>query len=120
MRQLAYHLYGSAVKSDIRSWGMYQVCNGRYKFAAALGKNLHDSGARVKRNSSTVMQVWKQWIDEYLTPRKTGSGRWKVTSSRNDRHLLRMVVNDRTASSMQLAVRWAMAAGVLMSASSIR
>ncbi|GFW05256.1 hypothetical protein TNCV_3357751 [Trichonephila clavipes] len=44
------------------------------------------------------MRVWKQWTDEHRTTRKTGSGRRKVTSARDDRHLLRMVVNDRKTS----------------------
>ncbi|GFV29075.1 transposable element Tcb2 transposase [Trichonephila clavipes] len=65
------------------------------------------------------MRIWKQWIDEYRTTRKTGSGRRKVTSARDDRHLLCMTVNDRTASSRELAARWSTATGVLMSASSI-
>ncbi|GFV64719.1 uncharacterized protein TNCV_1636721 [Trichonephila clavipes] len=47
------------------------------------------------------MRVWKQWTDEHRTTRKTGSGRWKVTSARDDRHLLCMGVNDRSASSRQ-------------------
>ncbi|GFV71733.1 transposable element Tc1 transposase [Trichonephila clavipes] len=76
-------------------------------------------GACVQRDSSTVMRIWKQWIDEYQTTRKTGSGRRKVTSARDDRHLLRMTVNDRTGSSRKLAARWSTAPGVLMSASSI-
>ncbi|GFU20840.1 transposable element Tc1 transposase [Trichonephila clavipes] len=76
-------------------------------------------GARVQRDSSTVMRIWKQWIDEYRTTRKTGSGRRKVTSARDDRHLLRMTVSDRTASSRELAARWSTATGILMSASSI-
>ncbi|GFW94959.1 uncharacterized protein TNCV_1464571 [Trichonephila clavipes] len=42
------------------------------------------------------MRVWKQWINVHRTTRKTSSGRWKVTSARDDRHLLDMVVNDRT------------------------
>ncbi|GFV03405.1 transposable element Tcb2 transposase [Trichonephila clavipes] len=66
------------------------------------------------------MRVWKQWTDEDRTTRKTGSGRWKVASARDDRHLHRMMVNSRTASFRQLAARWSIAAGVLMSASSIR
>ncbi|GFX42084.1 hypothetical protein TNCV_2134991 [Trichonephila clavipes] len=33
--------------------------------------------ARVQRNSSPVMRVWKQWTDEHRTTRKTGSGRRK-------------------------------------------
>ncbi|GFV70678.1 transposable element Tc1 transposase [Trichonephila clavipes] len=44
----------------------------------------------------------------------------KVTSAREDRHLLRMAVNDRIASSRKLTARWSTATGVLMSASSIR
>ncbi|GFX10491.1 hypothetical protein TNCV_2583131 [Trichonephila clavipes] len=60
------------------------------------------TGAPVQRNSSTVMLVWKQWIDEQRTTRKTGSGRRKVTSAYDDRHLFLMVMNDRTAFSRQV------------------
>ncbi|GFY27342.1 transposable element Tc1 transposase [Trichonephila clavipes] len=76
--------------------------------------------ARVQRNSSTVMRVWEQWTDEHRITRKTGNGRRKVTSARDDRHLLCMAVNDSTASSRQLVARWSTATGVLMSASSFR
>ncbi|GFX04270.1 transposable element Tc1 transposase [Trichonephila clavipes] len=44
----------------------------------------------------------------------------KVTSARDDRHLLHMAVSNRTVSSKLLAVRWSTVTGVLMSASSIR
>ncbi|GFW63336.1 transposable element Tc1 transposase [Trichonephila clavipes] len=64
------------------------------------------------------MRDWKQWIDEHRTTRKTGSGQQKVTSARNDRHLLRIALKDRTDSSRMLAARWFTATGVLMSASS--
>ncbi|GFT64255.1 transposable element Tc1 transposase [Trichonephila clavipes] len=47
------------------------------------------------------MRVWKLWINEHRTTLKTGSGRRKVISARDDRHLLRMAGNDRTASSRQ-------------------
>ncbi|GFT95752.1 uncharacterized protein TNCV_311161 [Trichonephila clavipes] len=67
------------------------------------GFSYHVIGARLQRNSSPVMRVWKQWTDEHRTTRKTGSGRWKGTSVHDDRHLLCVVVNDRTASSRQLA-----------------
>ncbi|GFS51022.1 uncharacterized protein TNCV_3277521 [Trichonephila clavipes] len=40
-------------------------------------------GARVLRNSSTVMQAWKQWTDKHRIARKTDSGRRKVTSVRD-------------------------------------
>ncbi|GFY05694.1 transposable element Tcb2 transposase [Trichonephila clavipes] len=41
-------------------------------------------------------------------------------SACHDRHLLRMAMNDRTASSRQLEALWSTATSVLMSASSIR
>ncbi|GFU42750.1 transposable element Tc1 transposase [Trichonephila clavipes] len=75
------------------------------------GFSYHVTGARVQRNSSTGMRVWKQRTDEHRTTRKTGRGRWKVTSAHKDRHLLRMAVNDCTASSRQLAARWSTATG---------
>ncbi|GFY20232.1 hypothetical protein TNCV_208641 [Trichonephila clavipes] len=50
------------------------------------------------------MRVYKYWTDEYRKTRKLGSGRREVTSARNDQHLLRMVVNDHTASSRQMGV----------------
>ncbi|GFU72656.1 transposable element Tc1 transposase [Trichonephila clavipes] len=76
-------------------------------------------GARVHRNSSTVMRVGKQWTEEYRTTRKTGSGRRKGTSAYDYGHLLRMAVNDRKTSSKQLTVCWSTGKSVLMSASSI-
>ncbi|GFT45921.1 uncharacterized protein TNCV_2250591 [Trichonephila clavipes] len=66
------------------------------------------------------MRVLKQWTDEHRTTRKTSSGRLKVTSACDDRHLLRMEVNDCIASSRHLVACWFTATGVLMSASSIR
>ncbi|GFX47686.1 transposable element Tcb2 transposase [Trichonephila clavipes] len=57
------------------------------------------------------MRVWKQWTDEHRITRNTDSGRRNVTSACDDRHLLHMVVNDRTASSRQLAARWSTATG---------
>lgn len=43
-----------------------------------------------------------------------------MTSTRDDRHLVRMTLMDRTATSRQLAAHWSTATGVSMSASSIR
>ncbi|GFY10448.1 uncharacterized protein TNCV_1463381 [Trichonephila clavipes] len=83
------------------------------------GFSYRATGGRVQRKSSTVMRVWKQWTDGYQTTRKTGIGQRKLTSACNNRYLLRMEVNDRTAFSRHLAVRWSTVTGVLMSASSI-
>ncbi|GFW14431.1 transposable element Tcb2 transposase [Trichonephila clavipes] len=57
------------------------------------------------------MRVWNQWTDEHRTTRKISSGRRKVTSARDNRHPLCMAVNDRTASSRQLAARLTTATG---------
>ncbi|GFU28678.1 uncharacterized protein TNCV_468711 [Trichonephila clavipes] len=65
------------------------------------------------------MPVGKQWTDEHRTTLKTGSGRWKMKSAHDDRRLLRMTVNDDTASARQLAAHWSTDIGVLLSASSI-
>ncbi|GFV69639.1 uncharacterized protein TNCV_4507541 [Trichonephila clavipes] len=73
-----------------------------------------ENGAFVQRNSSTVSRVWKQWTDEHRTTKKTGSRQLKVTSARNNRHLLRLAVNDRTASSRQLNARLSTGTGVLI------
>ncbi|GFV30795.1 uncharacterized protein TNCV_3666861 [Trichonephila clavipes] len=68
--------------------------------------SLREGGARVQWNKvKKVMRVWKQWTNEHRTTRKTGDRRRKVTSAHDDRHLLRMAVNDRTAFSRQLAAR---------------
>ncbi|GFT46558.1 uncharacterized protein TNCV_3184171 [Trichonephila clavipes] len=66
------------------------------------------------------MRPWKQWTNEHQTTRKPSSGRWKVTSECDDRHMSLMAKNDCTASSWQLAALWSTATGVLMSASSSR
>ncbi|GFW87758.1 transposable element Tc1 transposase [Trichonephila clavipes] len=46
-----------------------------------------------------IRNLWQQWTDKHRTTRRTSSGRGKETSVRDDRHLLRMSVNDRTTSS---------------------
>nr|XP_042912142.1 uncharacterized protein LOC122272465 [Parasteatoda tepidariorum] len=71
--------------------------------------------ARVQRNSSTVVRVWKQWTNECQTTWKSGSGPRYVTSARDYRHLVRMALTDRTAPTRQLAAP----TGVSLCASSI-
>ncbi|GFT86884.1 transposable element Tc1 transposase [Trichonephila clavipes] len=66
------------------------------------------------------MRVSKQWTDEGLTARKSGSGPRNVTSAREDRRLVRMGQTDRTAFSRQLAAQWSTATRVSLCASSIR
>ncbi|GFS74559.1 transposable element Tc1 transposase [Trichonephila clavipes] len=65
--------------------------------------------ARVQRNSSTITRVSKQWTSEGRTARKSGSGPRNVTSARDDRRLVRMVLTDSIVSSRQLAAQWSTA-----------
>ncbi|GFV61941.1 hypothetical protein TNCV_4107451 [Trichonephila clavipes] len=67
-----------------------------------------------------MMRVWKQRTDEHRTTQKTGRGRQKVMSARDDRRPIRMSANDRTVSSRQLPALSSAATGVLMTASAIR
>lgn len=93
---------------------------GRIVGLREAGLSYRAVAARVQRNSSTIMRVWKQWTDEGRRARKSGSGPRNVTSARDDRHLVRMAQTDRTASSRQLAAQWSTATGVSLCASSIR
>ena len=93
---------------------------GRIVGLREAGLSYRAVAARVQRNSSTIMRVWKQWTDEGRRAWKSGSGPRNVTSARDDRHLVRMAQTDRTASSRQLAAQWSTATGVSLCASSIR
>ncbi|GFY08271.1 transposable element Tc1 transposase [Trichonephila clavipes] len=93
---------------------------GRIVGLREAGLSYRAVAARVQRNSSTIMRVWKQWTDEGQTARKSGSGLRNVRSARDDRRLVRMAQTDRTASSRQLVAQWSTATGVSLCASSIR
>ena len=55
-----------------------------------------------------------------LTQRRAGTGPRNVTTARDDRHLVRITVTDRTASSTVLSRRWSTATGLDLSASTVR
>ncbi|GFW44209.1 transposable element Tc1 transposase [Trichonephila clavipes] len=93
---------------------------GRIVGLREAGLSYRAVAARVKRNSSTVMRVSKQWTDEGRTARKSVSGPRNVTSAREDIRLMRMAQTDRTAFSRQLAAEWSTATRVSLCASSIR
>ncbi|GFU29790.1 transposable element Tc1 transposase [Trichonephila clavipes] len=85
---------------------------GRIVGLREAGLSYRAVAARVQRNSSTIMRVWKQWTDEGRTARKSVSGLRNVTSAREDRRLVRMAQTDRTAFSRQLAAQWSTATHV--------
>ena len=49
------------------------------------------------------MRVWNQWREEGRTQRRAVTAPHNVTTARDDRHLVRMTVTDRTASSTVLS-----------------
>lgn len=65
------------------------------------------------------MRVWNQWTDEYQTSWKTENGARTVISKRDDRHIARIALVGRTASSSKLAAHRSTITGVSLSASSI-
>ncbi|KAJ8871741.1 hypothetical protein PR048_028077 [Dryococelus australis] len=53
--------------------------------------------------STKVMRVWNQCIEEGRTQRRAGSGPHSVITERDDYHIVRMAVTDRTASCTVMA-----------------
>ncbi|GFV86511.1 transposable element Tc1 transposase [Trichonephila clavipes] len=87
----------------------YYVFNIEENSSTAVRSDLSDAGVSV--SSKTTRRLANFHSDASLEAvdrrapnnSKTGSGRRKVTLARDDRHLFHMAVNDRTASSRQLA-----------------
>ena len=69
---------------------------GRMVGLREAGLSYRDIVARTGHAAMTVMRVWRE---EGRTQRRAGTGPRNVTTSRDDRHLVRMAVTDRTASS---------------------
>ncbi|KAJ8873937.1 hypothetical protein PR048_024775, partial [Dryococelus australis] len=72
-----------------------------------------DISARTGHAATTVMR----WIEEGRTLRREGTGPLNMTTARDDRHVVRMAVTDRTASFTVLARHCSTATGVDLSAS---
>ena len=84
------------------------------------GLSYHDIAAGTGHAATTVVCVWNQWREEGRTQRRAGTGPRNMTTARDDRHLGRMTVTDRTASSIELSRRWSTATGLDLSASTVR
>ena len=81
------------------------------------GLSYRDIEARTGHAATSVRHVWNQWREEGRTQRRAGTGPRNVTTARDDCHLVRMAVMDRTASSIVLSRRWSTATGLDLSAS---
>ncbi|GFT01772.1 uncharacterized protein TNCV_4205781 [Trichonephila clavipes] len=51
----------------------------------------------------TVSRIWYRWVKDGNTERRTGSLRPPIISSREDRHVTRIALMDRTATSRALS-----------------
>lgn len=67
------------------------------------GLSYRNIAARVGRDPMTVSRIWNRWVQDNHTERHAGSQRPPITNSREDRHLIRMVTRDRTATSRTLS-----------------
>ena len=83
------------------------------------GLSYRDIAVRTGHAAMTVMRVWNQWREESRMQRWAGTGPCNVTTTRDDRHLVRMDVTDCSASSTVLSRRWSTATGLDLSASTV-
>ncbi|MBJ5579765.1 hypothetical protein JGG64_23155 [Salmonella enterica subsp. enterica serovar Derby] len=67
------------------------------------GLSYREIGARVGRHPATVMRVWNRWVQEGRTDRRAQSLQPRHTTDREDRHVVRRALTDRTATSRTLA-----------------
>ena len=84
------------------------------------GFSNYTTAAHVQQNSSIAIRTWNRWVGENQPTRTSRSERQKMTSMRDDRHLVRMALIKSTTSSRKLAAHWSTDSGVFLSASSIR
>ncbi|XP_054710298.1 uncharacterized protein LOC129219995 [Uloborus diversus] len=63
------------------------------------GLSYRSIAARVGRDPMTVSRIWNRWVQDGNTERRAGSQRPPITSSREDRHIIRMALMDRATTS---------------------
>ncbi|GFV32639.1 HTH_Tnp_Tc3_2 domain-containing protein [Trichonephila clavipes] len=63
-----------------------------YNFIVSL-----NFGTRVSRDRITFNRIWNRWDQNGNTEGQAGSQRPPITSSREDRHIIRMALMDRAA-----------------------
>lgn len=93
---------------------------GRVVGMREAGLSYRQIATRLGRAASTIMRTWRQWSAEGRTHRQRGTGPRYHTTAREDRHLYRMAITDRTATSTTLAQQWNTVTSHSMSASSVR
>lgn len=85
-----------------------------------MNASYRDIARRVGRSVSVVERVCRNWFEEGISRRREGSGRRTQTTPREDRHLIRLALSDRFATSTVLAQQWRTVTISPMSASTVR
>ncbi|GFV13817.1 transposable element Tcb1 transposase [Trichonephila clavipes] len=67
------------------------------------GLSFREIDSRVGRNKTTVMRICDRWMQEGTADRRGRSHPPQCTTSREDRHIVRMVVTDRSVTSRTIA-----------------
>ena len=93
---------------------------GRIVGLSEAGMSSRDVAARVGRNSSTVIRCWNQWQREHSQTRRRGSGSNRITTDRQDRHIRRMALANRSSTSSEIRNAVAPAIGRPISAMTVR
>ncbi|GFT38954.1 transposable element Tcb1 transposase [Trichonephila clavipes] len=69
----------------------------------SVNRIIGEIGSRVGRNQTTVMWICDRWMQEGTTDRRGRSHPPQCTTSREDRHIVRMAVADRSVTSRSIA-----------------
>ncbi|GFU49487.1 HTH_Tnp_Tc3_2 domain-containing protein [Trichonephila clavipes] len=73
--------------------------NGRIVAYWDCGLSYRSIAARVDQNPMTVCRIWNPWVRDGNTELRAGSQRLSFTSIREDRHVTRIALMDRAATS---------------------
>ena len=79
------------------------IRTGRMVGLREAGLSYHDTAARTGHAATTVVCVWNLWREEGRAQRQAGTGPHNVTTAWDNRHIVRMAVMNRTASSTVLS-----------------
>lgn len=84
------------------------------------GLSFREIGDRVGRNQATVMRICNRWMQEGTTDRRDRLHPPRCTTTRDDRHIVRMAVMDRSATSRTISQQIRSVAQQSVSARTIR
>ncbi|XP_066254330.1 uncharacterized protein [Euwallacea similis] len=79
---------------------------GRIVGLREAGLSFREIATRLNRSVNTIVRCCQGWFEEGQTGRRTGTGRPRRTTERQDRRLRIMALRDRFVSSRTLADQW--------------